>query len=288
MARPLSNDLRERAISAVLAGVSCQPVASRFSVAISSVVKWSQRHRATGSVVPAKMGGRRKSVLEPHRGFIIERIEQTPHLTLQGLKNKLTARGVKVSHNAVWLFLRREGRFKKTLFALEQGRVDVARRRRRWRSWQVRLDPRRLVFIDETWINTNMAPLRGWGPKGKRLRGFAPHGRWRTLAFLGALRQDRLVAPCVFDGPMNGVCFRAYVEQQLALVLQHGDVVVMDNLGSHKSAAGRKAIRSAGAAASQADGSSHCLRRDACGFSPTVFAILLRSLVSKAISSSIM
>lgn len=114
MARPLSNDLRERAVSAVLAGESCRSVASRFSVAISSVVKWSQRHRATGSVVPAKMGGRRRSVLEPHRGFIIERIEQTPHLTLHGLKNELAARGVKVSHNAVWLFLRREGlRFKK-------------------------------------------------------------------------------------------------------------------------------------------------------------------------------
>jgi len=70
------------------------------------------------------------------------------------------------------------------------------------------------VFIDETWIKTNMAPLRGWGPKGERLRGFAPHGHWRTLTFLGALRCDRLTAPCVFDGPINGESFRAYVEQQ--------------------------------------------------------------------------
>ena len=60
-----------------------------------------------------------------------------------------------------------------------------------------------------------MTPLRGWAPKGKRLRGFAPHGHWRTLTFLGALRCDRLTAPCVFDGPINGQCFRAYVEQQL-------------------------------------------------------------------------
>ena len=104
---------------------------------------------------------------------------------------------------------------KKTLLAIEQARADVARRRQRWRSWQPRLDPRRLVFIDETWIKTNMAPLRGWGPKGKRLRGFTPHGHWRTLTFLAALRCDRLTAPCVFDGPINGQCFRAYVEQQL-------------------------------------------------------------------------
>jgi transposase len=123
----------------------------------------------------------------------------------------------------------------------------VARRRQRWRSWQDRLDPTKLVFIDETWIKTNMAPLRGWGQKGKRLRGYAPHGHWRTLTFLGALRCDRLTAPCVFDGPINGHCFRAYVEQQLVPVLKPGDIVIMDNLGSHKSAAVRQIITAAGA-----------------------------------------
>jgi transposase len=114
MARPLSNDLRERVVMAVLRGESCRAVASRFGVAVSSVVKWSQRQRATGSVAPGKMGGHRKRVLEPHRAFIQERIGQTPHLTLHGLKDELAARGIKVSHNAVWMFLRREGlRFKK-------------------------------------------------------------------------------------------------------------------------------------------------------------------------------
>jgi putative transposase len=89
-------------------------VASRFGVAVSSVVKWSQRYRMTGSVAPGKMGGHRKRALDPHRAFIMERLGHTPHLTLHGLKNELAARGVKVSHNAVWLFLRREGlRFKK-------------------------------------------------------------------------------------------------------------------------------------------------------------------------------
>jgi transposase len=136
---------------------------------------------------------------------------------------------------------------KKTLFALEQARSDIARRRRRWRTWQAHLDPRRLVFIDETWIKTNMAPLRGWGTKGDRLRGFAPHGHWRTLTFLGALRCDRFAAPCVFDGPINGEYFRAYVEQQLVPILKPGDIVIMDNLGSHKSSAIRQMIRAAGA-----------------------------------------
>lgn len=109
-----SIDLRERAVAAVEAGEPCRSVAKRFDVAVSSVVKWHQRKRATGSVAPGKMGGNRRSVLEPHRDFIVERIAQTPHLTLHGLKAELADRGVTVSHNAVWLFLRREGlRFKK-------------------------------------------------------------------------------------------------------------------------------------------------------------------------------
>jgi transposase len=114
MVKPLSNDLRRRVVAAVVKGESSRAVASRFGVAVSSVVKWSQRYRATGSVTPGQMGGHRKRVLDPHRDFIRERIRQTPHLTLHGLKDELAARGVHVSHNAVWLFLRREGlRFKK-------------------------------------------------------------------------------------------------------------------------------------------------------------------------------
>lgn len=137
------------------------PVCSgAVGVAVSSVVKWSQRQRATGSVAPGKMGGDRKPVLDPHRDFIVERITQMPHLTLHGLKAELAARGV-------WLSLRREGlRFKKTLFALEQARADVSRRRQRWRSWQAGLDPERLVFIDETCIKTNMALCGAGAPKG--------------------------------------------------------------------------------------------------------------------------
>jgi len=114
MTRPLSNDLRERVVAAIAAGESCRSAAARFGVAVSSVVKWSQRYRATGSVAPGKMGGHRKRTLEPYRAFIKERIVQTPHLTLHKLRDELAARGVVVSHNAVWLFLRREGlRFKK-------------------------------------------------------------------------------------------------------------------------------------------------------------------------------
>ena len=103
------------------------------------------------------------------------------------------------------------------------------------------------MFIDETWTKTNMTRLRGWAPKGERLVDKVPHGRWKTATFLAALRNDRIDAPCLFDGPINGERFRAYVEQFLTPTLKPGDVVILDNLGSHKGKAVRQAIRAVGA-----------------------------------------
>ncbi len=108
MTAPFSNELRERVVRAVEGGESYRSIAVRFGVAVSSVVKWSQRYRATGSVAPAKMGGYRKPVLAVHREFIVERMSQPPHLTIQGLKDELAARGVTVSYKTVWLFLHHE------------------------------------------------------------------------------------------------------------------------------------------------------------------------------------
>ena len=133
------------------------------------------------------------------------------------------------------------------MVAAERDRPDVARRRTRWIKYQSHIDPARLVFIDETWTKTNMAPLRGWAPRGERLIDKVPHGRWRTLTFLAALRHDRIDAPCVIDGPINGRSFLAYVEQFLVPTLSPGDIVIMDNLASHKSKAVRRAIVSSGA-----------------------------------------
>ena len=123
----------------------------------------------------------------------------------------------------------------------------MARRRGQWVKYRGLIDPARLVFIDETWTKTNMASLRGWAPKGRRLKTKIPNGRWQTMTFLAALRHDRIDAPCLFDGPINGERFLAYVEQFLVPVLKPGDIVVMDNLGSHKGKAVRAAIRKAGA-----------------------------------------
>ena len=123
----------------------------------------------------------------------------------------------------------------------------MARKRARWKRHQNRLDPRRLVFIDETWAKTNMTRTHGRAPRGERLVARVPHGHWRTMTFIAALRWDRIDAPLVLDGPINGEWFTAWVEQCLIPTLEPGDVVVLDNLGSHKGKAVRKAIRKAGA-----------------------------------------
>ena len=104
-----------------------------------------------------------------------------------------------------------------------------------------------MVFIDETWAKTNMTRLYGWAPRGKRLIDKVPHGHWKTSTFLAALRNDRIEAPCLYDGPINGERFLAYVEQFLVPTLKPGDIVILDNLGSHKSKAVRQAVRAVGA-----------------------------------------
>jgi transposase len=103
------------------------------------------------------------------------------------------------------------------------------------------------VFIDETWTKTNMAPLRGWAPRGERLEAKVPHGHWKTMTFVAALRHDRIEAPWLLDGPIDAAAFTTYVETVLVPTLRPGDLVIMDNLGSHKGKAVRHAIRSAGA-----------------------------------------
>jgi transposase len=123
----------------------------------------------------------------------------------------------------------------------------VARRRAQWTKHQGDIDPSRLVFIDETWTKTNMAPLRGWAPLGTRLTAKVPHGHWRTTTFLAALRHDRIDAPWLLDGPIDGEAFQTYVEKVLAPTLRPGDIVILDNLSSHKGKAVRQCIRAAGA-----------------------------------------
>ena len=132
----------------------------------------------------------------------------------------------------------------------EQARADVRERRRGWieqRRPRMRASPGRLVFIDETAVTTKMTRLRGRGPCGQRLVAHAPFGRWETQTFIAGLRCSALTAPWVLDGPMNQTTFEVYVETQLAPTLSPGDVVVLDNVGFHKSARAAEVLKARGA-----------------------------------------
>lgn len=123
----------------------------------------------------------------------------------------------------------------------------MAAARASWRSGQKLLDPDHLVFIDETGTSTNMARLRGRCRRGERLVGKVPHGHWKITTFVAGLRRNALTAPFVIDRPMNSAIFKAYLEQCLAPTLRAGDIVVMDNLSSHKSEEVRQIIEAVGA-----------------------------------------
>ena len=118
----------------------------------------------------------------------------------------------------------------------------MARRRAQWTKYRERIAPSRLVFIDETWTKTNMAPLRGWAPRGQRIKAKVPHGRWQTMTFLAALRHDRITAPWFFDGPINGEAFRLYVENVLVPTLQPGDIAQKRCCPPHYPCGGRATL----------------------------------------------
>jgi transposase len=139
---------------------------------------------------------------------------------------------------------------KKTLLASEQERADVKEARQAWiarRLPRMRLEPNRLVFIDETSTNTKMTRLRGRSPCGERLKASAPFGKWGTQTFIAGLRRWGLTAPWIIDGPINRAVFDTYIETQLAPTLQRGDVVILDNLAAHRRAAAAECLKAKGA-----------------------------------------
>jgi transposase len=247
MPKSLSGDLRERVIEAVQAGASRREAAERFEISASAAVKWLQRWRDHGVCVAKPRGGSR-SILEDHAERILALVDEQPDRTLDELVAAMRKRRIPGSRSALWRFLdRHDITFKKSLRAAEQHRADVARARRRWIRQQGYLDTTRLVFIDETAVTINMVRLRGRCPRGERLISHVPQGAWKTITFVAALRHNKMVAPMVLDGPINGAAFVAYIEQCLAPTLKRGDIVVIDNLPAHKVSGVKDAIEAAGA-----------------------------------------
>lgn len=253
MGKPHPVELRERVLALVDEGHCHREAARHFRVSPKFVNDLVKLRRETGSITPRPQGnggGHRKLVAV--QGWIAARVAAKGEVTLDELVCALAAEhGISAHRVSVWRFLRGLGlTHKKDLQAVEQKRPDVRDARRIWigkRQPFMASHLERLMFVDETSLKTNMVKTTGWAPRGARLVDHAPFGHWRTQTFIAALRNDRLDAPWVIDGAMNGEMFDLHVETQLAPVLGTGDVVILDNLSSHKSPKAAQTLKEIGA-----------------------------------------
>jgi transposase len=247
----LSMDLREKVMKAIRGGMSCRQAAARFDIGPATAVRWAKRVEITGEVAPGKMGGDRRSQrIEAHADFILAQIKEEPDMTIIELRDALRERhDLAVGYGTMWRFLARHAitRKKKTGHAAEQERDDVSAAREEWFEGELDLDPEKLVFIDETSVSTNMARRFGRALRGERCRASVPFGHWKTTTLIAALRVDRIDAPMTIDGALDGRSFLAYVEQVLAPTLRAGEIVVLDNVSTHKVGGVREAIEAKGA-----------------------------------------
>jgi len=253
MGKPHPVELRSRVIGYVDEGHGHRQAARHFRVSPKFVNDLVKLRRETGCLTPRRQGnGGGHGKLVDVTGWLEARVTAKSGITLDELVAELAeTHGIDVHRATVWRVLRGLGlSHKKTVQALEQKRKDVAGLRH---VWIARRQPfmanhlERLAFIDETAIKTNMAKTTGWAPRGQRLVDHAPFGHWRTQTFVAALRHDRLDAPWVIDGAMNAEMFDLYTKTQLVPTLRPGDVVILDNLSSHKSSAAAAALRDIGA-----------------------------------------
>ena len=246
--RSYSKEFRRDVLAACDADGGTQEVATRFRVSKSWVRRIKQRLRETGQTAP-KTTRNRRPTWEAWADWLQAAVAATPDAYLRELQARLkTERGIEASENLIGaacqaLKLTR----KRTLVAAEQDREDVIVARQEWRGQQPDVDPDRWVFLDETWAKTNMTRTYGRSPEGTRLVQKVPHGRWSTTTFLGAMRSSGFIAPLCVEGAINGEVFKAWVEQHLVRELRPGDIVVMDNLSSHKVRGIVEAIEAVGA-----------------------------------------
>ena len=178
MAKPLDDDLRKRIVEAMQEAGCCRAVGRQFRVAASTVSRLMKRVERTGARAPGKMSGHRKRVLEEHRDWVAARVEARPETASKELQQDLLAeRGVQAGEDTAGRFVRSlDFTFKKTLIAEERDREDAELRCEECLRDQGRMLADRLVFIDETWIKTDMVPTWGWGRKGERVRAKRPSG----------------------------------------------------------------------------------------------------------------
>jgi transposase len=245
--KPLSNDLRQRILDAVdRREGSRRQLAVRFSVDVSTITRLLQLRRETGAFDPRPHAGGTEPTLDPEGLERLRKlVEETPDATLEQHKQSL---GISGSIMIVWRGLEKLGitRKKKTLHATEQDRPEVQEERHAFLQEVEPIEPKRLVFVDETGVTTAMTPAYGRAPSGERVEASAP-ASWESVTVIAAMGLDGIRAPFAFPGGTNSVAFQTYVEQVLVPALREGDVVVFDNLAAHLRSEVTEAIERAGA-----------------------------------------
>jgi transposase len=244
---PYSLDLRERVAASVdEGGESQREIARRYRVSLSFVSRLLKRRREAGTLEPAAHGGGPTPVLDAADRRRLGRLAaERNDDTLEELRGR---GGFECSLTTIWRALRRMGltRKKKSRRADERDRPDVKRKRRSFRAKMKRIEPWRLLFVDETGVTTAMARAYARSPRGERAVGKAP-GSWESFTVVAALGAAGAVAPMVPPGAVDAAAFDSYVEQALAPELRPGDVVVWDNLPAHQDRAAARSVRRAGA-----------------------------------------
>ena len=241
-----SMDLRVRVMADVDQGLGTKATAEKYRVSPDWVRKLKRFRRQTGSFAARQQRVSHATKLDHELPRLQQLVLERPDATLRELREAL---GVPVALGTMWRCVQAAADHlqKKVIHAAEQQRPDVQARRAAWVVERLGWDSQHLVFIDESGANEPGSSVWAMPPR-KAARLYAPHGHWKTTTFVVALREVGLTAPMVLDGAMNGKAFLAYVRQVLVPTLQPGDLVVMDNLSSHKAAGVREAIEQAGAA----------------------------------------
>jgi transposase len=245
--KPLSNDLRQRILDAVdRREGSLRQLAVRFAVNVSTITRLLRLRRQTGAFDPRPHAGGTEPTLDQEGLERLRKlVEETPDATLEQYKQKL---GISGSIMIVWRGLEKLGitRKKKTLHATEQDRLDIQDQRSSFLEEVEPIEPKRLVFVDETGVTTAMTPAYGRAPVGERVEVSAP-ASWESVTVIAAMGLDGIRAPYAFPGGTNVETFQAYVEQVLVPALREGDVVIFDNLAAHLRPEVTEAIERAGA-----------------------------------------
>jgi transposase len=245
--QPLSNDLRSRILDAVddREG-SRRKLAVRFAVNTSTITKLLRLRRETGSLAPRPHGGGVEPTLDHDASERLRKlVEEAPDATLEALKQRM---GVSGSRMIICRALKKLGlpRKKKSKHASERDTPEVQEERREFAEDVEPIEPRRLVFVDETGVTTAMTPTYGRAPRGERVESSAP-ASWESVTVIAAMGLGGVKAPLAFEGALNAATFLMYVEQILVPALHRGDVVVFDNLSSHLSPEVSAVIERAGA-----------------------------------------